>query len=154
MQTFSVEVVDHPAVRLVGMKIRSTLPNASIDCPALWQQFLPRDIGELLGGGKNAYGVSIMLNDHEFDYWAAAEIDPKLPVPDDMESVELAHGTYACCSVPGYSALDAAYEYLLHCWLRDQNTSAREHHAHCFELYPSYWHPSIAFRLFVPVKRK
>lgn len=70
MNTFNVKVAERPALRLVGMKIHSSLPRASKDCLVLWHQFMPREIGELFGGCKATYGVSTMTGGREFDYWA------------------------------------------------------------------------------------
>ncbi len=151
MDTLKVEVVEHPAIRVVGMKIHSSLPNASTECRRLWQQFMPRGIGELFGGCKTTYGVSTMTGGQEFDYWAAVEIDPNLPIPDDMETIVIPHGDYALCMVPKYDLLDDAYDYMFHHWLPRQTNHVYQRQSPCFEHYPSYWQPSDFFELYVPV---
>ncbi len=149
--TFSVEVVEHPAMRLVGMKIRTTIPNASKECPVLWHEFMPREIGELFGGSKPTYGVSTTARRQQFDYWAAVEIDPNLPIPDDMETVLIPHGEYAFCKVPGYESLDEAYDYMFREWLPRQSDYVHQRQSPCFEHYPSYWQPTEHLALYVPV---
>lgn len=49
MEKYDVTVVEYPAKRLVGLKVRTSMQHAAEDCPALWMTFGPR-MGEVPAG--------------------------------------------------------------------------------------------------------
>ena len=149
MSGFEVTVVDFAAKQLVGIKVRTTMAKAKEDCSALWHSFCPmmQKINESEG-----YGISVMLNEQDFDYWAAAEA-PKGACPAGLEPVELPAGDYARCVVPNLESIGAGYMYMYQTWLAAQGDWKLNEQAPCFELYPAVWNPDMPFELFMPVKR-
>lgn len=69
MSAFEVTVVDFAAKQLVGTKVRTSMAKAKEDYPPCGTLFAPmmQKINESEG-----YGISVMLNEQDFDYWAAA----------------------------------------------------------------------------------
>ena len=149
MSGFEVTVVDFTAKELVGIKVRTTMARAKEDCPALWQNFCPK-ITDILG--KKSYGISVMLNEQDFDYWAAAEA-PEGACPAGLESVGIPAGYYARCVVPNLESIGAGYMFMYQTWLAAQGDWKLNEQAPCFELYPADWNPVMPVELFMPVKR-
>ena len=154
MSQFQVTVVDYSAKHLTGTKVRTTMSKAQQDCTALWQSFGPR-MGELLsaGGYSGSYGVSVMLNAEDFEYWAAVESAPAAAVPAGMANIDLPAGKYAKCAVPSLEKLVDAYMYLYEGWIKSQTEYTYDEKAPCFELYPPNWQMSDAFEVYMPVKK-
>lgn len=71
MNGFEIKVVEFPTKQLMGIKVRTNMAKAKEDCQALWQNFCPQ-LPKIYG--KESYGVSIMLNAQDFDYWAALRL--------------------------------------------------------------------------------
>ncbi len=153
MSEYKVTVVEYPAKRLVGMKVRTSMHKAQQDCPALWQTFGPR-IGELSPadcGYPGSYGVSVMLNAEDFDYWATVEM-PSAAVPAGMDCIDIPAGQYATCTVPNLEKLGDAYMYLYGEWPKSQTGCTFNGQAPCFELYPPNWQCQDSFEIFMPLK--
>ncbi len=154
--SFEIAVVEFPATHLIGMKVRTTMQKAQADCPAIWQTFGPR-IVEIPGGdciGKGAYGVSVMLNENDFDYWVAVEAASNAAVPKDMATFEIPDGLYAKCSVASLEKLGEAYMYVYSQWVSGQSEYGLNMQAPCFELYPPNWRLEDAFEIYVPVMKQ
>lgn len=149
MNEFEIKIVDLPAKGLMGIKVRTNMEKAREDCPALWQKFCPQ-MPQIFG--KESYGLSIMLNAQDFDYWAAAEA-PAGAAPAGMENVTIPAGAYARCTVPNLESIGAGYMFMYQTWLGGQQEWKLNDQAPCFELYPAGWNPSMPFDLFMPVKR-
>ena len=149
MNEFEIKIVDLPAKGLMGIKVRTNMEKAREDCPALWQKFCPQ-MPQIFG--KESYGLSIMLNAQDFDYWAAAEA-PAGAAPAGMENVTIPAGAYARCTVPNLESIGAGYMFMYQTWLGGQQEWKLNEQAPCFELYPADWNPSMPFDLFMPVKR-
>ena len=149
MNGFEIKVVDFPAKRLMGIKVRTTMAKAKEDCSALWHSFCPK-MQEVEDGP--GYGISIMINAEDFDYWAAAEV-PAGAAPASMESVTIPAGAYARCTVPNLESIGAGYMFMYQTWLGGQQEWKLNEQAPCFELYPADWNPTKPFDLFMPVKR-
>ena len=148
MKNFYVSVVEFPAKKLAGIKVRTSLSQAQRDCPALWQGFcrnMPAD------HRKAAYGISVMLNAEDFDYWAAFEADDG-GMPAGLEPVNIPAGAYACCQVPNLESIGAGYMFLYQTWLAKEPAWKLNEQAPCFELYPVDWTPATPFELYMPVK--
>ncbi len=154
--SFSVSIAEYSAKRLVGMKVRTTMQKAQFDCPSNWRTFGPRivEIPACSGGGQGAYGVSLMLNENDFDYWAAVEASPQIAVPDGMETVDIPAGLYAKCAVANLEQLGEAYMYVYGTWIREQAEYTLDEKAPCFESYPPNWRINDAFEIYVPLKKK
>ena len=149
MSGFEITVVDVAALQLVGIKVRTTMAKAKEDCSALWHSFCPAM--QKLAEGKG-YGISVMINEQDFEYWAAAEA-PTGACPAGLEPVELPAGSYARCVVPNLESIGAGYMFMYQTWLGGQQEWKLNEQAPCFELYPADWNPSMPFDLFMPVKR-
>ena len=148
MNGFEIKVVDFPAKQLMGIKVRTNMAKAKEDCPTLWQNFCPQ-MPKIYG--KESYGVSIMLNAQDFDYWAAVEAEGQ--VPSGIETTSIPSGSYARCTVPNLESIGAGYMFMYQTWLGGQQEWKLNEQAPCFELYPADWNPSMPFDLFMPVKR-
>ena len=110
MNGFEVSVVNFAAKQLVGIKVRTSMAKAKEDCSALWHNFCPKMQKIEEGEG---YGISVMINEQEFDYWAAAEA-PKGTCPAGLEPVELPAGDYARCVVPNLESIGEVDPPALH----------------------------------------
>ncbi|MDY0203505.1 MAG: GyrI-like domain-containing protein [Desulfovibrio desulfuricans] len=148
MDEFKATVVNFPATRLTGMKVRTSLAHAQQDCPAVWQRFGPRMPGI---EGRQSFGVSIMLSAEEIEYWAAVEADGR-ELPADMGHVDVPAGTYVACRVPDLESIGIAYMFIFEKWLGSQETYAYNEQVPCFELYPPAWCPDVPFEIYVPLK--
>jgi len=151
--TLEVTVQEFPARHLTGMVVRTNMQKASIDCPAIWQTFGPRLVSfpnsTLI---TEAYGVSFMVGtDGTFDYWAAAETPANAPVPDDMKTIELPAGLYACTFAPNLEQMEMAYQEIYTEWSKRQTEYVVDMQAPCAEVYRTGWQPSEPFELWVPV---
>lgn len=155
MTKFDVTVVDYPAKRLIGLKVQTTMSKAAEDCPAIWQTFGPK-MGELCAAGNTqtgSFGVCVMLNAEDFDYWAAVEAGTSTAVPQGMGSIELPAGLYARALVPNLEQLGDAYMYLYTQWNKDQTDYICDETVPCFEWYPPNWQCSGSFEIFTAVKK-
>ena len=151
--SLEIAVVSFPAKHLLGVKVRTSMQSSATDCPALWQAFSPR-IAEMFMMGNATFGVSVMVNENDFDYWAAVESSSNTAVPDGMETTEIPAGLYAQCNVPSLEQLGEAFMYVYSQWIREQSEYTLDMHAPCFELYPPNWQPSDAVAIYVPVLKK
>ncbi len=154
--SFEITVVGFPAKHLIGMKVRTDMQKAQTDCTALWQTFGPRivDIPGCTGECKGSFGVSVMLNENDFDYGAAVEVAPETTVPNGMEAFELPAGLYAKCTVASLEKLGEAYMYVYGPWIAGQSEYGLNMQAPCFEHYPANWRPEDAFEIYVPVTKQ
>ena len=151
MSKFEVTVVDYPKKNLVGLKVRTSIKKADIDCSAIWRTFGPR-INEFSPEEcPSSYGVSIMLNAEDFDYWATFELDPAKAGPAGLEATEIPAGPYAKVTVPCLEKASEAYMFIYEDWLKTQTTYTYKAEGPCFELYPPSWRPESAFEIFMPL---
>jgi len=154
--TLDVTIKEFPARHLTGMVVRTNMQKASTDCPAVWQAFGPR-LADFPNSANisEAYGVSIMIGtDGTFDYWAAAETPADAPVPDDMKTVELPAGLYACTFAPNLEQMEATYREIYMEWPNQQSEYAIDMQAPCVEVYRNGWQPTDPLELLVPVVKK
>ncbi|MCL1892919.1 MAG: GyrI-like domain-containing protein [Holophagaceae bacterium] len=150
---FKIVIVDYPAKQLVGVKVLTNMKTAIEDCPKAWQNFMPR-MTEVCSSPQESFGVSVMLNENDFEYWAAVEMNPQLPMPEGLEMVSIKSGTYACCTVPTIERLGEAYTYIFSTWLQGQSEYVANYEANSFELYQTNWQPSSPFEICMAVKKK
>ena len=89
--------VKKPAMKFVGFGIDTSVQNALIDCPKVWEQFKQRH-KEVQNSSDNMkhYGVSVNPNQAEcsFRYIASAEVSEFEEIPEGMEKVEIPKETY------------------------------------------------------------
>ncbi len=153
--TFDITIVEFPAKRLVGMKVRTNMQNAAADCTALWQTFGPKS-NELTGGkcaGEPGYGLSFMLNENDFDYWAANEVLSETTAPEGMGVVDIPAGLYAKCGVPSLAQLSEAYMFVYGQWIAGQSEYGLDMNGVSFELYPPNWDMNSGLEIYVPVRK-
>ena len=124
------------------------MAKAQEDCPALWQRFCT-DCAQ--GMPAASFGVSVMLDAENFDYWAAVE-DKDGRLPADMEHVDIPAGKYAVCSVPNLASIGEAYMFIFQKWLASQQAHAYNEQSPSFELYPPHWSPENPFEIYVGIK--
>ena len=155
-KTFEINVSPVPAARVIGIKIRTDMGKAMIDCPQLWHEtFAPR-MQEVEGFNGTAYGVSEVVDCQAgiFDYWAAVPATPNAPIPAGMEALDLPAGLYAQCRVESLADIKAAYDFLCYEWLPAQKEYAPDYTARCYEFYPVDYPNSGVFYIFVRVNEK
>ena len=148
MSDFNVTIVEYPAKRLTGIKVRTNMAKAQEDCLALWQRFCPDCTQDMPSA---AFGVSVMLDAENFDYWAAVE-DKDGRLPADMGHVDIPAGKYAVCSVPNLASIGEAYMFIFQNWLASQQAHAYNEQSPSFELYPPHWSPENPFDIYVGIK--
>jgi AraC family transcriptional regulator len=156
MMKYDVTVIQYPAKRLIGLKVQTTMSKASADCPALWDVFGPQMGGLQAAGNTQAgsFGVCVMLNAEDFDYWAAVEANVSTAVPPGMGGIDLQAGLYARALVPNLEQLGDAYTYLYTEWNKEQAAYACDETLPCFEWYPPDWRPAGAFEIFAAVRKR
>ncbi|MDR1045256.1 MAG: GyrI-like domain-containing protein [Candidatus Adiutrix sp.] len=154
MSKYDVNIVDYPDKSLAGIKIRTSKEKAGIDCPAIWQELQAR-LSEISPDcGNDSYGLSVMLNDNEFDYWATIEFDPARPVPAGLETIEIPAGSYAKITAPNLDKLSEAYTFIYTDWFENQTSYSYRAEAPCFEIYPSGWTVVAPLEIFMPLAKK
>ena len=151
MSTYDVTVSEFPAKKLVGLKVCTNMTDAQMDCPAIWQKFGLR-FGEVGGTSQESYGVSIMLNESDFDYYATVELTPDRAVPSDMVTVEIPDGKYAHCTVANLGKLGEGYTFLYGNWPKTQTEYTPNVVAPCFEIYPPNCQLDSPFEIYMPVQ--
>ena len=96
-----LEIVERPAVTVVGLRIR-TVP-MSPDIPALWPRFVRRipEIGHVAEAGVT-YGVMVAGEDgmRHLDYLAGVSVTSADEVPAGMTRLVLPAGSHARFSYP------------------------------------------------------
>jgi len=151
MSQFNTTVVDYPKKHLIGMKMRTTMEKAATDCPVLWQTFGPRLESILAEDCQGSYGICVMLDMVNFDYWAAVEYDPSLDLPEGLDRYEISAGPYARASVPNLEKMGPAYMYLYEEWPKSQSGYIINMQAPGFEFYPPNWQPNEPLEIYVPL---
>jgi predicted transcriptional regulator YdeE len=156
MITFSVSVSPRPQVLLVGISVRTDMSKAFIDCCHLWEKVFAPRMHEISGKKPEeyhgpSYGVSFMLDEQNFEYWATMPASEGLVLPEGMRQVELPAGLYAGCMVPSLSQLGDAYMYLYETWPKTEKKYALNTQLSCFEYYDSRYNESGVFEVYVPV---
>ena len=148
-----ITVKELPGRQLVGMVVRTNMQKASIDCPAIWQTFGPRMSS--LSDNVNiseSFGLSVMVSqDGTFDYWAAVEMPAGASLPEDMVTVELPGGLYACAVIPNLAQVSEAYGTMYMEWPQQQSEYGVNMQAPCVEVYRGNWSPDDPVELWVPV---
>lgn len=153
---FEIKVTQAAGLGVAGLKIRTSMATAMVDCPKLWQEtFVPR-MGEIPGGNGTAYGISEVVDCHVgiFDYWAAAPISKDAQAPAGMEILDLPDGLYAQCRVDGLEHIAAAYNFIYSTWLPGQTEFDLNYTARCYEYYPADSLETGVFYIYVQVDKK
>lgn len=132
------------------------MSKASEDCPHLWEKVFAPRMHEI-SGKKPAeyhgpsYGISFMIDEQHFDYWAAMPAPEGLALPEGMRQVEIPAGFYAGCALSGLSQLMEAYMYLCEAWPKTTKEYALNMQAPCFEYYDQRFFESGALEVYAPL---
>lgn len=110
---------------LVGMAKKMTL--ASLSIPQLWADFGPRRKELDLTIGSDSYSVAVYDTSHfadfkphhEFERWAAVEVEAQQLVPTGMKKLELPGGWYAVFHYRGMSTDSSIFNYIYGTWLKE-----------------------------------
>lgn len=157
MSKFTVTVVERPTVKTAGVKVRTTMNKAMRDCPALWEkEFGPRmdsfPVDPKFAG--QSFGVSIMVDNEAFDYWAVMPIDPAAPLPEGMDYLQIPGGLYAECHLASLAELGDAYTHLYMEWGPGQEKYAVNMQGAGYELYTCDYLTSGKLSLYCPLVEK
>ena len=157
---WNVEVIEVAEIRLVGMRVHTSMTKAMQDCPKLWEQtFIPR-LPDITGiplthtFQTETYGLSVMTGEDTFDYWATTALPEGVAVPEGMLTTTLPGGLYACCRVNAMEQLSDAYTLLYMTWPQEQNDYAPNMQAPCFERYGKEYLESGSFTICMPLVRR
>ena len=140
MSKFTVNIVNRTAISTAGVKVRTNMKNASTDCPKLWQeQFGPRMCSFPANPDfpDESYGVSVMIDCDNFDYWALMPIAKDAAVPEGMDSFTIPGGLYAECPVASLAELGEAFTYVYGEWIALQDKYTLNMQGASLELYRS-----------------
>lgn len=158
MSTFAVSISQRPQARLFGISVRTNMSKAPVDCPHLWEKVFAPRMHEI--SGKNpceyhgaSYGVSVMLDEQNFDYWAAMPAPEGLALPEGMQQIELPAGFYASCAISSLGQLGEAYTYLYEAWPKTVKEYAPNMQAPSFEYYDQRFCESGALEVYAPLQK-
>jgi AraC family transcriptional regulator len=111
-------------------------------------------MSEIPTGGKSAaFGVSVMVNDNDFDYWATIEAAPDTAVPAGMDTIGISASLYVRTTT-SMDKLGEAFMYVYTQWVHEQSEYTLDMQGACFELYPPNWQPSGAVEVYSPVVKR
>lgn len=157
MAQFTVSVVERPAIRTAGLKVRTNMANAFQDCPKIWE----RDFGPRMESfpadpqhAGQSYGVSIMLDSEAFDYWAVMPLAPGADVPEGMDILEIPGGLYAECHLQSLAQLGDAYTHIYMSWASTSDKYAMNMQGASLELYTCEYLNSGKLTIYCPVVEK
>lgn len=156
MSAISVFVSQRPQLRLFGVFVRTSMSKASVDCPKLWANVFGPRMHEISGAKLGeypgpSYGISVMLDEHNFDYWAAMPAREGQVLPEGMQVIELPAGLYAGCVIPSLAQLGEAFTYLYGTWPQTVKDYALNMQAPGFEYYDQRYQESGALEVYAPV---
>ncbi len=154
MQKFSIAIVERPDIGTAGLKVRTNMAKAHEDCSALWRDaFGPRmdafPADPAYPG--QSFGVSVMLDQENFDYWAVMPLAPGAAVPAGMATFDLPAGAYAECRVASLDELVGAYTYVYGEWASAPGSRPLDFSRPCYELYRPEFLTTGAFSVYCPV---
>lgn len=159
--SFQVTIAERPELLLYGLKVRTNMTKAAVDCPALWEKDFGPRMSELSGRPMNqyqgeSYGLSFMvdLQSGTFDYWAAMPLGAGVAEPKDFSKVTMPGGLYAGCQVKSLQELGDAYSYLYGRWIGTAPDHELKMDAPSVEIYGPEFMVNGSLALYVPVKRK
>lgn len=157
MSEFTVAVVERPAIRTAGLKIRTTMEKATQDCTKLWtDDFAPRMESFPADPARpdESYGLSVMVDSDAFDYWAVMPIAADAQIPEGMDVITIPAGTYAECRVASLERLGDAFNNLYCAWIPQQETYSANMQGIGYELYTSEYMENGSLTIYCPLLEK
>lgn len=157
MPEFTVKVVERPMLKTAGFKVSTTMEKAAVDCPKIWDDtFAPHMISFPADPARpcETYGVCVMTNETDFDYWAVMPLAPGAKIPDGMSGLDIQGGLYAECPVTSIKEVNAAFAYLYTNWPASQNEYAVNFQLPGYEFYTEDFIKNGSLTLRCPVTRK
>ena len=157
MANFTVTIVERPAIKTAGLKVRTTMDKTGVDCPKLWSDdFAPR-MGTFPCDASRpgeSYGLCIMVDNDTIDYWAVMPIAAGAAVPEGMDSITIPGGTYAECRIDSLAQMGEAYTHLYSVWPASQEKYAVNMQGMCLELYSEEYMKNGSLTLYIPLVEK
>ena len=153
---FAIKVSQIPAVRVMGVKIRTTMHAAPTDCARLWNEtFMPR-MQDVPGANGAAYGISEAIDCEAgiFDYWAAVPAAQGAAALPGMDILDLPGGLYAQCRVESLADIKTAYDFIYSAWLPGQTEYTHDYTAPCYEFYPADYPSDRVFHIYLRVNKE
>ena len=157
MAQFSIAIENRPEIRCAGLKVRTTMQKASVDCPAIWSdKFGPRmdSFPADPAFPDQSYGASVMLDSDTFDYWALMPLAPGADVPEGMDVFTLPAGPYAEAKLANLSELGDAYTYIYGEWAAGQEKYALSMQGVSYELYTCDFISTGKLAVYCPLTEK
>jgi len=153
-----VAVIEYPSIPLLGLQVATSMRGAIMDCPALWEAFVPM-VTSLTGREftGTSYGLSVDTNMQAgtFTYWAA------LPAQDlegldttGFSPVTLPAGVYAATGLASLANLHEAYTFLYGPWAARQEHYSLLMTGCSFEQYDARYLERGYLELFIPLQKK
>lgn len=157
MATFEVKIVERPVIKAAGLKVRTSMEKAGVDCPKIWEEeFGPRMCSFPADPARpgESYGLSIMIDSDTFDYWAVMPIADGTPVPEGMDTITIPGGLYGECQVESLAQLGDVFNYLYMTWAPSLEKYAVNMQAAGYELYTEEYMKSGALTVYCPLVEK
>lgn len=152
---YQVHVVEQPAYQVVGLKVRTSMATAMVDCPQLWEKDFGPRMPEVATFPGLSFGVSLLVDaqNGSFDYWAALPYRPDDPIPAGMALLDLPAGLYAVCHLKSLEDLAGAYQHIYMVWGPDAGYDFRDD-APSYETYPADHLETGRLSVYMPLKAK
>lgn len=154
---FAVSVAAHPALELIGIRIRTTMQTCQDECPHLWKNTFAPWIDRLHPEGEcPTWGASTAYDaaTGSFDYWALCKAQVRQPVPKELTAFILPAGLYAQCALTSLAEIHTAYHYLYSRWLPSQTTYTGLENSVSFEYYPADFLQTGHLSLYIPIAKR
>ena len=154
---FAISVSEHPALELIGMKIRTTMQTCQEDCTKIWEEaFIPLVQRLYPEGNCPSWGASTAYDaaTGSFDYWALTKAPQGQPIPKELKAFSLPAGLYAQCALTSIAEIHTAYHYLYSRWLPSQTTYIDLEDSVSFEYYPPDFCEAGCMNIYIPVSRR
>ena len=126
---------------------------------ALWQAFGPR-IAELMGcarlseDNRGSCGVSKMIDEDNFTYWAGIGVESVESLPEGMATMTIPQGWYVKCTAPGIEQLGEALMAIYSQWQDTQDEYVLDMQGVSLELYPENWQITDALEVYASILKK
>ncbi|MFD1259814.1 GyrI-like domain-containing protein [Entomomonas asaccharolytica] len=154
--SFQFTVVELPEIQVAGITVDTDMEKAMIDCPALWHTFAPRICSELadcveISKTGDSYGISKMIDENRFTYWAAVQITQINTLPADFKTMTIPAGLYVKAQVPNLDMLGEALTAMYMQWPQSQTEYQLDMQGVSLERYEHNWQPNDPLEIFAAV---